>query len=151
MKIQFHVNDEAVDVELEARTLLVDALRDQAGIKSIHSACSQGECGACTVLVDGRGTRSCITLAVQARGSRITTVEGLRNNGSSHPMQIAFADRGASQCGYCTPAMILTALELVERHRGHDLSIEQIEVAMAGNLCRCTGYAAIVDAVRSAS
>ena len=143
------VNGETVTAEVEPRTLLVDFLRDTLGLKGTHVGCDTGQCGACAVHVDGRAVRSCTMLAVQANGSLITTIEGLSRDGVLHPMQEAFRERHSLQCGFCTPAMIMTAVDLVNRIP--DPSDTDIRAGLEGNLCRCTGYHNIVQAVRAAA
>ncbi len=128
----------------ENRTLL-ELLRHDLGLVGTKYGCDLGECGACTVLVDGRPVLSCLTLAVQAEGRSVTTIEGLAAGGRPDPLQRAFAELGAAQCGYCTPAMLLTARALLDDRP--DPSREEVKQALAGNLCRCTGYNKILDAV----
>jgi aerobic carbon-monoxide dehydrogenase small subunit len=134
---------------VEPRLLLVDLLRDVLGLTGTHVGCDTTTCGACTVLLDGRSVKSCTMFAVQASGSTITTVEGLARDGEQHPVQRAFHECHALQCGYCTPGMLVSAVHLLERHPDPDA--EQIRRAIAGNLCRCTGYAPIVEAVELAA
>ena len=129
----------------QPRELLLDVLRDGLGLMSVHAACEQGPCGACTVLVDGATVRSCLMFAVQAHGCAVTTVEGLSRDGALHPVQEAFSECHALQCGFCTPAMILAAIELLKRDGSP--SREAIEEALSGQLCRCTGYEPIIEAV----
>ena len=135
--------------EVEPRLLLVHFLRDVLGLTGTHIGCETSLCGACTVLLNGRGVKSCTLLAAQADGARITTIEGLGANGRLHPVQQGFWEEHGLQCGYCTPGMILTACELLERTP--EPSEAQIRRAIAGNLCRCTGYQHIVAAVQNAS
>jgi aerobic carbon-monoxide dehydrogenase small subunit len=144
-----HLDVNGGKVELggvEPRTRLADLLRERLGLTSVHLGCEQGICGACTVLVDGRPAKSCIVLAFQVRGARVQTVESLGADSDLHPMQQAFRDQHAVQCGFCTPGMVLSACSLLE-----DLSSpseEEIREAISGNLCRCTGYEPIVDAIQ---
>ena len=133
----------------EDRHTLLELLRDDLGLTGTKHGCELGECGACTVLVDGRPVLSCLTLAAQARGSEVTTVEGLADGAVLHPLQQAFAELGAAQCGYCTPGMLLAAAALLESNPRPEPG--EIRQALAGNLCRCTGYIKILDAVSLAA
>jgi len=133
----------------EPRLLLSDFLRHELGLTGVHVACEQGGCGACTVLLDGRLAFSCLTLAVQADGSRIDTVEGLGSDRGLHPIQHAFQARHGLQCGFCTPGMLLTAKVLLEQTP--DPTDDEIRDHLSGNVCRCTGYAGIVASVREAA
>jgi carbon-monoxide dehydrogenase small subunit len=141
------VNQRTYEVDVEPRMLLSDMLRDEIGMTSVHPACEQGACGACTVLVDGEAVLSCLMFAVQTDGRRVTTVEAL-GAGGDHPVQRRLSEHGGLQCGYCTPAMVLAAIALLERHP--ELSARTVEQSLAGNLCRCTGYVGIVKAVLDA-
>ena len=141
------VNGDRCAGEAEPRMLLVDFLRDELGLTGTHAGCEHGVCGACTVLVDGAAMRSCLMFAVQADGADITTVEGLAGPGGLHPLQELFAEHRALQCGFCTPGMLLTALDLVE-HAGAR-SGDEIREGMSAALCRCTGYEGIVAAVEA--
>jgi len=143
------VNEETVDVAVAANSTLLEVLRDHLGLYGIKEGCSEGVCGACTVLMDGQPIRSCITLALEAQGASITTIEGVAKDGELHPVQAAFIDKGAVQCGFCTPGMILSAKALLDRNS--QPTDDEIKTALAGNFCRCTGYAKILDAVRAAS
>jgi len=143
------VNQRAVRVLVPADAYLVDVLRDHLALTGTKYACGMGECGACTVLLDGKAVYSCLTLAIETEGREITTIEGLGAGGELHPLQRAFADAGAVQCGYCTPGMIMSALALLEDTP--QPTEEQIRRALSGNLCRCTGYEKIVEAVRVAT
>ena len=154
MKITVSVNGRAFTREVEPRTLLVYFLRDALGLKGTHVGCETSLCGACTVLVDGKAMKSCTRLAVQCDGAAVTTIEGLaasaahgRESAELHPMQAAFREKHALQCGFCTPGMILTAVEL--SRRGPELDEDAVREGLAGTLCRCTGYQHIVDAVLS--
>lgn len=147
--IVIRVNDTEHQLSVEPRELLLDSLRLRLGYTSVHAACEQGACGACTVLVDGVPVRSCLMFAVQAASRTVTTVEGLGSAGNLHPVQEAFSECHALQCGFCTPAMVLVAAELIERQPSP--TTEDIEEALSGQLCRCTGYVAIVEAVALAS
>jgi aerobic carbon-monoxide dehydrogenase small subunit len=132
----------------EPRRLLSDFLRDELGLTGTHVGCEHGVCGACTVLWEGRPARSCLAFAVQADGAALMTVEGLASDGALHPMQQAFADTHALQCGFCTPGFLLAAVDLL--HRVPDPDDDEIRRALSGHLCRCTGYVNIVKAVRLA-
>lgn len=145
------VNGRPLEAEVEPRRLLADLLREDAHLYGTHLGCEHGVCGACTVLVDGEPVRSCLMLAVQADGAQVTTVEGLAPDGCGlHPLQEAFRDHHALQCGFCTPGFLLTSLHLVRERPDID-DEDEIREALAGNLCRCTGYSNIVDAVRDAA
>jgi carbon-monoxide dehydrogenase small subunit len=143
------VNGVARAVEVEPRTLLVHALRDSLGLTGTHVGCDTSQCGACTVLLDGQAVKSCTLLAVQAERQDVTTIEGLSRDGALHPVQQAFIDHHGLQCGFCTPGMILTAVDLLEREPDPDE--ETIRRSLRGNLCRCTGYHGIVEAIRAAA
>jgi aerobic carbon-monoxide dehydrogenase small subunit len=147
--VRVTVNGRAYERGVEPRMLLVDFIRDELGLTGTNIGCDTSQCGACTIHVDGKAVKSCTLLAVQADGATVTTIEGLATNGTLHPMQEAFRDNHGLQCGFCTPGMIMTAVELVER--GGELSDEEIRHALEGNLCRCTGYENIVRAVRQAA
>jgi aerobic-type carbon monoxide dehydrogenase small subunit (CoxS/CutS family) len=144
------VNGRVLEADVEPRRLLADVLREDAHLYGTHLGCEHGVCGACTVLVDGEPLRSCLMLAVQADGAEITTVEGLAPDGALHPLQEAFREHHALQCGFCTPGFLMTALHLL-RERPDIEDEGEIREALAGNLCRCTGYSNIVDAVRDAA
>ena len=142
------VNGEARSLTVEGRTLLVQALRDVLGLTGAHVGCDTSQCGACTVLLEGRAVKSCTVLALQAEGSEVRTIEGLAPAGELHPIQRAFVEYHGLQCGFCTPGMILTAADLLSREP--DPSDEEIRHALRGNLCRCTGYQTVVESVRAA-
>ncbi|MDR0359903.1 MAG: (2Fe-2S)-binding protein [bacterium] len=149
-RIRLTVNGIAHDLEVEPRRLLADVLRHQVGTYGVHLACEQGACGACTVRLDGQLALACLTLAVQADGAEITTVEGLAGpKGELHPVQRAFHIEHGLQCGYCTPGFVLAAADLLERVPDPDDATIRSE--LSGNLCRCTGYTNIVNAVRTAA
>jgi aerobic carbon-monoxide dehydrogenase small subunit len=139
------VNGEPVALTVEARDTLLDVVRDQLGLTGTHSGCEQGACGACTVLIDGDVARSCLMLAVQADGRAVTTIESVGTPEHLHPVQEAFRDHHGLQCGYCTPGMVLTAIDLLARVSAPDEA--EVRAALAGNLCRCTGYTGLVEAI----
>jgi aerobic-type carbon monoxide dehydrogenase small subunit (CoxS/CutS family) len=143
------VNGTRHELELEPRELLVQVLRDRLRLTGTNVGCDTSSCGACTVLVDGESAKSCTLLGVQVDGSEITTIEGLATNGALHPVQRAFHDRHALQCGYCTPGMVMASVSLIEH--GEATSEQAIRVGLEGNLCRCTGYHNIVAAVQDAA
>ena len=142
------VNGEERSLEVEGRTLLVHALRDGLGLTGTHIGCDTSQCGACTVLLDGRAVKSCTMLAQQAEGHEITTIEGLAQDGKLHPIQRAFVEHHGLQCGFCTPGFILTTADLLSRNGAP--SDAEIRHALRGNLCRCTGYQGIVESIRAA-
>jgi len=147
--ISLTVNGQPHVAQVEPRRLLVDFLREDLGLPGTHIGCEHGVCGTCTVLLNGASIRSCITLAVQADGASIDTVEGLAQGGEMHPLQDEFSAKQGLQCGFCTPGMLMTASALLERNRNpSELEIRQ---AISGNLCRCTGYLNIVKAVQDAA
>ena len=148
-QITLRVNGRSYDIAVENRTRLLDALRDQVGVTGPKEGCGTGDCGACTVLLDGKPVTSCLVLAVSARDKEITTVEGLARDGVLHPVQQAFVERGGLQCGFCTPGMLLSAKALLDENPRP--TRDEIRFAMAGNLCRCTGYDKIVEAVERAA
>jgi aerobic-type carbon monoxide dehydrogenase small subunit (CoxS/CutS family) len=143
------VNGRAVSVEVEADELLVDVLRDRLGLTGTKIGCNEGECGACTVILDGQAALSCLIPALRAQGRSLTTIEGLSDGATLHPIQQAFVDHGAIQCGYCTPGFVMSAKALLDRNP-HPTR-EEIKEAIAGNLCRCTGYVKILDAIEAAA
>jgi carbon-monoxide dehydrogenase small subunit len=145
MNIQLTVNGKKVSKEVEPRTLLVTFLREQLGLTGTHNGCDTGQCGACLVQVGGHAVKACLMLAAQANGAEIVTIEGLAPAGGLHPMQQAFRDHHGLQCGFCTPGMVIAAIELANSHR--DLDEETIRHGLEGNLCRCTGYHNIVESV----
>ena len=147
--VTINVNGQARTQEVEARALLVHFLRDGLGLTGTNVGCDTSQCGACTVIMDGQAVKSCTVLALQAEGSSVTTIEGLAQNGQLHPMQNAFWEKHGLQCGFCTPGMILTAVDLL-KHNPHP-SDEEIRQGLEGNLCRCTGYENIVRAVKAAA
>jgi carbon-monoxide dehydrogenase small subunit len=147
LEISLEVNGESVRRQIDARLHLADFLRQELGLTGTHLGCEHGACGACTVRMDGEIVRSCLVLAVQADGRCVETIEGLSAAGAVGELQHAFHERNALQCGFCTPAMLIAAAELVERRP--DATREEIRRHLAGNYCRCTGYQAIVDAVEA--
>ena len=147
--ISMTVNNKTVTGEVEARTLLVQFIREHLGLTGTHVGCDTSQCGACVVHVDGRSLKSCTMLAVQAEGVEVTTIEGLAVDGELHPMQAAFKEHHGLQCGFCTPGMVMSAIDLLKRHP--DPSEETIRAELEGNLCRCTGYHNIVKAVKAAA
>ncbi len=147
--VSLAVNGEAHRLVAADHRTLLEVLREDVGLTGTKHGCELGECGACTVLVNGVPVLSCLTLAARVGEAEVTTVEGLAVGGSLHPLQAAFAELGAAQCGYCTPAMLMTAKALLDTEP--DPSREQIKQALAGNLCRCTGYLKILDAIDAAA
>jgi len=145
-KVNLTVNGKAVSADIEARTLLVTLLRENLKLTGTHVGCDTSQCGACVVHVDGKAVKSCTVLAVQADGARVLTIEGLAPEGALHPMQEAFRENHGLQCGFCTPGMIMTAIDLVNREGG-DLDEHRIREELEGNLCRCTGYQNIVKSI----
>ena len=148
-KIELNVNGTKHSREVEDRALLVDVLRDQLQLTGTHIGCDTSQCGCCTVHVNGRAIKSCTMLAVQASGAEIVTIEGMAKGDKLHPVQQAFTDCHALQCGFCTPGMIMTAKQILERNPNP--SEEEIRDGLDGNLCRCTGYQHIVNAVKAAA
>jgi len=143
--VSMTVNGKAASADVEARTLLVQYLREHLGLTGTHVGCDTSQCGACVVHVDGKSAKSCTMLAVQAQGAKVTTIEGLATNGKLHPMQEAFRENHGLQCGFCTPGMVMSAIDLVQNNANpneHDVR-EWLE----GNICRCTGYHNIVKAI----
>jgi carbon-monoxide dehydrogenase small subunit len=145
--VSMTVNGKAVTGEVEPRTLLVQFLRDHLRLTGTHVGCDTSQCGACVVHIDGESVKSCTALAVQAEGAEVTTIEGLAQNGVLHPMQEAFRENHGLQCGFCTPGMVMSAIELV-RDRP-DISEEEIREGLEGNICRCTGYHNIVKSIKA--
>ena len=144
--VSLTVNGDSVTREVEDRTLLVQLLRDHLRLTGTHVGCDTSQCGPCVVLMDGRSVKSCTVLAAQASGSDVTTIEGIADGDVLHPMQQAFMDNHGLQCGFCTPGMVMSAIDLLERHPGADEATIRRE--LEGNLCRCTGYHNIVKAIR---
>jgi carbon-monoxide dehydrogenase small subunit len=146
--IQLHVNNNLHEVMVSPRDLLVDVLRNQLGLIGSKKGCGHGDCGTCTVLVDDKAILSCITLAIGCQGKKITTIEGIEDQGKLHPIQQAFVDYGAIQCGFCTPGMVISAKALLDKNP--DPTQDDIKRGLSGNLCRCTGYVKIIEAVQAA-
>ena len=149
--IRVTVNGVEQSSDVEPRLLLVHYLRDTLGLTGTHVGCDTGQCGACTVLMDGEAVKSCMVLAAQADGAKITTVEGLAQNGEYHPIQKGFWEKHGLQCGFCTPGMMMAAVCLIKDSGGQELTDDEIREQLEGNLCRCTGYQNIVSAVRAAA
>jgi carbon-monoxide dehydrogenase small subunit len=147
--ITLTVNERVHEFAVEPNTTLVDLLRLQLGLTGTKKGCDLGDCGACTVLLDGRAVNACLVLAVQANGRTVQTIEGLESSAGLHPLQAAFIEKGAIQCGFCTSGMILSAKELLDR-KAHPEEAE-IRRAVSGNLCRCTGYQKIIEAIQEAA
>lgn len=147
MKVKFILNGRGVEAETEVHRRLLDLLRDDFGLTGTKEGCGVGECGACTVLKDGRAVNACLVFAGQINGAEVLTIEGMESREGLHPLQESFLEHGAVQCGFCTPGMIMTAYDLVSQNTNP--SEEEIKRHIAGNLCRCTGYKQIVAAIRS--
>ena len=145
--ITLKVNDRQWDIAVEPNRTLVDVLRYDLGLTGTKKGCDLGECGSCTVILNGKPVNACLVLAVQANGAEIITIEGLKPSQGLHPLQQAFVDKGAIQCGFCTPGMLLSASSLLKQNSNP--TEEEIRAALSGNLCRCTGYQKIVEAVQS--
>lgn len=145
--IQLTINDKKYEVAVEPNQTLTDMLRYELGLTGTKKGCEVGDCGSCTVIMDGIPVNSCLVLAMQANGRKITTIEGLETERGMHPIQKAFVEKGAIQCGFCTPGMILSTKSLLDKNPNP--TEEEIRTGISGNLCRCTGYQKIVDAVKS--
>ncbi|HVF65369.1 MAG TPA: (2Fe-2S)-binding protein [Casimicrobiaceae bacterium] len=146
LNIAMTVNGEAASANVDPRTLLVDFLREELKLTGTHVGCDTGQCGACTIHLDGRAVKACMLLAAQANGANVTTIEGIARNGQLHPMQQAFRECHGLQCGFCTPGMVMCAIDLVSQKK--DLDEKTIRESLDGNLCRCTGYHNIVKSVQ---
>ena len=149
-QVTLTVNGKKHTVQVEGRTLLVELLREKLGMTGTHVGCDTSQCGACVVHIDGRAVKSCTVLAGQAAGSNVTTIEGISKGDELHPMQAAFRDNHGLQCGYCTPGMIMSAIDIVHRHSGN-LDEDTVRHELEGNICRCTGYHNIVKSVLDAA
>lgn len=149
MKLSLSINGKKYEADVEPRLLLVHFIRDQAGLTGTHIGCETSICGACTVMLNGQTVKSCTLLAVQANGAEVTTIEGLAQNGTLHPVQEGFWEKHGLQCGYCTPGMIMTACGLLKQNPSP--TEEEIRHELKGNLCRCTGYQNIVESVQYAA
>ena len=147
--VSMSVNGQTVSHDVEARTLLVQYLRENLGLSGTHVGCDTSQCGACVVHVDGESVKSCSILAAQAEGAQVTTIEGLAKNGELHPMQAAFREHHGLQCGFCTPGMIMSAIDLLQKNASP--SETEIREWLEGNICRCTGYHNIVKAIQAAA
>lgn len=147
--VQMSVNGQAVEQDVPDNTLLVSFIRETLGLTGTHVGCDTSQCGACVVHVNGQSVKSCTLLATQASGAEVTTIEGIANGDELHPMQQAFHENHGLQCGYCTPGMVMSAIELVEKNKG--LTEQQIREGLEGNICRCTGYHNIVKSVQAAA
>ena len=145
--IKLTVNDREVEVAVEPNMTLTDFIRYELGLTGTKKGCETGDCGACTVILDGLPVNSCLVLAVQADGSKVETIEGIESPEGLHPVQDAFVEKGAIQCGFCTPGMIMSAKHLLDKNPHPDDG--EIRAAISGNLCRCTGYQKIIDAIKS--
>ncbi len=148
-RLRFVVNGDPVEVAVEPATTLLECLRQDLHLTGSKQGCDKGDCGACTVLLDGRAVLACLVLARAVDGRQVTTVEGLASAGRLHPLQDAFDSQGAAQCGFCTPGMLMSAFALLEENA--QPTLEEVRQALAGNLCRCTGYTKILDAVVTAA
>ena len=147
--VQMSVNGQAVEHDVPDNTLLVSFIRETLGLTGTHVGCDTSQCGACVVHVNGQSIKACTMLAAQAAGAEVTTIEGIANGDDLHPMQKAFHENHGLQCGYCTPGMVMSAIELVEKNKG--LTEQQIREGLEGNICRCTGYHNIVKSVQAAA
>jgi carbon-monoxide dehydrogenase small subunit len=149
--ITMTVNGRSVSKTVEDRTLLVQFLRDDLGLTGTHVGCDTSQCGACVVHIDGKSVKACTALAAQADGANVTTIEGLANGGDLHPVQAAFREHHGLQCGFCTPGMIMSAVDMINRHGAGNLDETTVREELEGNICRCTGYHNIVKAIVAAS
>ena len=147
--IELRVNGEVYEIAIQPWRTLLEVLREDIGLTGAKRGCDEGDCGACTVILDGKPVASCLVLAVEAQGKDILTIEGLAENGQLHPLQSAFVEHGAIQCGFCTPGMILSAKALLDTNPKP--TEEEVRRGISGNLCRCTGYTKIVEAIMAAS
>jgi carbon-monoxide dehydrogenase small subunit len=147
--IRISLNGESVKLDVTAQETLLETLRDKLGATEVKNGCGKGDCGSCAVLLDGKPVNSCLTLALQANGMEVTTIKGIGNHENPHPLQKSFIEKGAIQCGFCSAGMILSAKALLETNSKP--SREQVRDAISGNLCRCTGYKKIIDAIQDAA
>lgn len=147
--IRLEINKEPYEVEVENRRTLLDVLREDLHLMGTKKMCDMGECGSCTVIMDGQAVNSCLVLALDAEGKKIETIEGVADGDRLHPIQEAFVNQGAIQCGFCTPGMVMTTKAFLEKNPNP--TEEEIKIAISGNFCRCTGYVRIVAAIRSAA
>ena len=143
--IELKVNGESYEVAVDTHRTLLEVLRENLGLTGAKEGCSAGDCGTCTVLIDGKAVLSCITLAIDSQNKEITTIEGLAQDGKLHPLQQNFVDHGAIQCGFCTPGMVLSALPMLKKNPKP--TPEEVKRSISGNLCRCTGYTKIIEAI----
>ena len=150
-KISLEVNGKSISKAVSDNTLLSSLLRDHLNLTGTHVGCDTSQCGACVVHVNGKSIKSCTALATDVDGSKVTTIEGLATNGKMHPMQEAFKKMHGLQCGFCTPGMVMSAIGIVNRHKGEELDEKTVRHELEGNICRCTGYHNIVKAVLAAS
>jgi aerobic-type carbon monoxide dehydrogenase small subunit (CoxS/CutS family) len=148
-RMQFTINNEMYEDDIDVRRTLLEVLREHFGLTGTKRGCNEGECGTCTVLLDGKPVASCLVLAVEAQGKNIETIEGLTHNGELHPLQQSFIEHGAFQCGFCTPGMLMAAKGLLSEHPNP--SEDEVRKSIAGNLCRCTGYNKYVEAILDAA
>ncbi|TJX15624.1 (2Fe-2S)-binding protein [Tissierella creatinini] len=148
MEIQLIINDINYKVDIDVNMRLIDLLRDKLGLTGTKEGCGEGECGACTIIMDGESVNSCLVMAFQANGSNIITIEGLENNGELDPIQRAYMEEGSVQCGFCIPGLIISTKALLDKHPNP--TREEIREGMSGNLCRCTGYNKAIDAAQKA-
>jgi len=148
-KIRLQINQKRFDLKVDDRRTLLEVLREDLGLTGTKEGCGTGDCGACTVVIDDQPILSCLTLAIDCEGKAITTIEGLARDGRLHPLQKAFAEKGAVQCGFCTPGMIMAGYALLKRNP--EPSEQEVKEAIAGNLCRCTGYVKIIEAILHAA
>jgi len=148
-RMVFNINGQTYEDEIDVRRTLLEVLRENFGLTGTKKGCNEGECGACTVLLEGKPVTSCLVLAVEAQGKRIETIEGIANNGELHPLQQAFIEYGGFQCGFCTPGMLMSAKALLDENPKP--TVNEVRRAISGNLCRCTGYQSIVNSIMAAS
>ena len=148
LTVSMNVNGQSISRDVEERTLLVQFLREHLKLTGTHVGCDTSQCGACVIHVDGVSVKSCTMLAIQAEGCEVKTIEGLANNNELHPMQQAFKDNHGLQCGFCTPGMVMSGIDIVNRN-GSDVSEETVRKELEGNICRCTGYHNIVKAIQA--